>query len=97
MEFNGGMVPILETTEGVMVNESKPLAEFAVDYAGPNQGLKLWPHEKTGHGDVNGSLETVKQKLEILKYDKIMNCFWAPMMKKYKDDESLNALKERLP
>lgn len=33
----------------------------------------------------------------MLKFDKIMNNFWAPMMKKYKDDETINSLKERLP
>jgi hypothetical protein len=80
-----------------MVNESGPLAQFAVDFAGPNQGLKLWPYEKSAPGDLDASVQTVKMRLEMLKFDKIMNCFWSPMMKKYQDDESLNALKERLP
>lgn len=87
----------METTEGVTVNESAPIAQFAIDYAGPNQGLKLWPHENTGPGDVNSSVETVKHKLQMLKFDKIMNCFWAPMAHKYKDEATLNTLKERLP
>lgn len=62
-DFNGGFVPILETTEGVMVNESGPLAQFACDFAGPNQGLKLWPHEKVAPGDVNAGVGTVQHKL----------------------------------
>lgn len=44
LDFNGGLVPILETPTGTMINESGFIAEFGNDFAGPDQGLKLWPH-----------------------------------------------------
>ena len=58
LDFNGGFVPILETPSGTLINESGIIAEFANSYAGPNQGLKLWPHETAPLGDVEANMET---------------------------------------
>lgn len=89
---------MLETPEGTFVNESGFIAEFACTYA-PDQGLKLWPHEKAAPGNVEASAETVKHKLKMQKFDKLldMGTFWGAYMKYYKDEESFNKLKEKLP
>ena len=56
------MVPILESTDGKMINEHKVVAEFASDYAKPEDGVKLWPSEGT-NGDVAACMTTAKQRL----------------------------------
>ena len=58
LDFNGGFVPVLETPAGTMINESGFIAEFANSLAGPDQGLKLWPHEAAPLGDVEANMET---------------------------------------
>jgi len=50
--FNEGLIPILESPDGTMVNESGVIANFAIDFAPEGQGMKLWPHEGAPKGDI---------------------------------------------
>jgi len=70
LDFNGGFLPMLETSAGTMINESGFIAEFANSLAGPDQGLKLWPHETAPLGDVAANMETGQHKLFCQKNDK---------------------------
>jgi len=45
LDFNNGFVPILESSDGAMVNESAVISQFAVEYAKPTDGIKLLPSE----------------------------------------------------
>jgi len=45
LDFNNGLVPILETPDGTMVNESAVISSFASEYAQPTDGVKLLPSE----------------------------------------------------
>ena len=63
LAVNGGLVPILETTEGEMVQESAVIASFASDVALKGQGIPLWPHEAAEPGDVNAAMKTAKTKI----------------------------------
>ena len=58
VDFNGGLIPVLETPAGDMINESAVVQGFAVDFAPKDQGLKLWPHEAAEPGNVQASVKT---------------------------------------
>lgn len=45
VDFNNGMVPVLEVPSGELIPESGIAAEYALQVAGPNQGLKLIPDD----------------------------------------------------
>jgi len=47
---------VLETPAGAMIPESGFIAEFATSFAGPDQGLKLWPHEVAPLGNVAANI-----------------------------------------
>ena len=56
-DFNGGFIPMLESPDGTLVNETEVLLQFAYDYYtlkpvknwnGVEKGLPLWPHEVAG-------------------------------------------------
>ena len=36
LDFNGGLIPVLESPDGTLINESGFIAEFANEFAGPN-------------------------------------------------------------
>jgi len=59
LEFNNGLVPVLEDQSGKMVNESAIIAQLASDAAAPGQGLPLFPHEK----DASLTFETADHRL----------------------------------
>ena len=45
VDFNGGVLPVLEVPSGELIPESDILANYALQVAGPNQGLKLIPDD----------------------------------------------------
>ena len=59
LDFNNGFVPILESPEGTMINESAVISAFASDFAKTTDGIKLWPSEGKP-GDVAAAMETGK-------------------------------------
>lgn len=64
---------------------------FATDFAKPDQGLALWPHDAAPPGDLNASIATAEMRLAMAEFDKICaNGFWAFLMSKY-DNEEINA------
>jgi len=63
MKLNGGLVPVLESPDGTMVNESGFISEFANSYAPEGQGLAFWPHDVAPKGDVAANMKTVQHKL----------------------------------
>ena len=97
MDFNGGFLPILETPSGKMINESGVIAEFANSYAGPDQGLKLWPHETAPLGDVESNMETAKHKLFCQKFDKAtFGSFFGAFLANFKDEEKNKGFKQTI-
>ena len=59
MKLNGGLIPVLESPDGTMVNESGFIAEFAENFAPEGQGLVFWPHKAAPLGDVAANMKTV--------------------------------------
>ena len=71
-----------------MINESGFIAEFANSLAGPDQGLKLWPHEAAPLGDVEANMETGKHKLFAQAFDKVtFGAFFQAFLQKFADEE----------
>ncbi len=58
VDFNGGMVPILETTDGILIKESAIIAQLAIELGGDN-GVDLVPKDP-----IQGAL----MRMEIEKY-----------------------------
>ena len=56
-DFNGGFVPVLESSDGRMINEHAVVAAFASEFAKPEDGIKLWPSEGK-NGDVLACMTT---------------------------------------
>ena len=76
-----------------MINESGFIAEFANSLAGPDQGLKLWPHEAAPLGDVEANMETGQHKLFAQKFDKAtFGAFFQSYLSKYADEEKNKVL-----
>jgi glutathione S-transferase len=94
---NGGLVPILETTDGQMVQESAVLAQFASDYAPKGQGLPLWPHEAAEPGDAAACMKTAKAKIQIQRFDKFNSKFWQVWMGRWKNQEKNEDYKTQFP
>ena len=44
-EFNGGMIPVLEVPSGQLIPESQVIADYALQVAGSEQGIKLIPDD----------------------------------------------------
>jgi glutathione S-transferase len=92
-DFNGGLVPILESPDGTMVNESAIISQFAVEYAKAEDGLKLWPSEGKTQ-DIAACMLTGKHKLLMLEFDKFMGAFWGAYVSRFTDDEKINTMIE---
>ena len=45
VDFNGGMVPVLETRPDELIKESGIAAQFACEVAGPDKGVELIPKD----------------------------------------------------
>lgn len=64
--FNGGLVPILETQDGIMVPESGIIADWAEDLE-PNKGYKLYPADP---------LAKAQMKADIVNFTKFVPLFY---------------------
>lgn len=83
LDINGGLVPLLENPDGKIVYESAVIAEFAWNFAPPDQGLPLWPHQAKP-GDLNATMQTAAHKLEMLNFDKILSGgFWGALLSRF--------------
>lgn len=98
LDFNGGFIPVLETPEGHLVKESAVVAQFAVDYAGPNQGLKLWPNEGAV-GDVAASLAAAQMRINIQEFESlgVIGLWYNAMINKLADAERNQNIINKLP
>jgi len=93
LDFNKGFVPILESSDGTMINESAVISQFASEFAKASDGVKLWPCEGTT-GDLSASMETGKLRLAMLEWDAFMPKFFACYMGRFADKEKIEALAE---
>jgi len=71
LDFNNGFVPVLESPDGTMINESAVISNFASDYAKPTDGVKLLPSEGM-NGDLAAAIEAGKMRLAMQEFDKFM-------------------------
>ena len=94
--INGGLVPVLETPDGTTIYESAVIAELASNYQ-PGQGIPVWPHEAKP-GDLQASMQTAQMKLQMLKFDKLVNGnFWGPLLSRFQNEEKVAQLKTVIP
>ena len=68
LDFNGGFVPLLETPDGQMINESAVCMQFAMDYG--DSDVKLFPTGK------EHAMAAAKQRLLMLEFDSLFGPFW---------------------
>jgi len=96
LDVNGGFIPLLETPDGRIVYESAVVAEFAWNYT--DKGIPVWPHQAKP-GDLDANMGTAAMRLEIVKFDKMMNdfSFWGALLSRFQNEEKVAALKAGLP
>jgi len=66
LDFNNGFIPILEVPSGELFPESGIVADYALQVAGPNQGIKLIPDDVVLASKMR--VKMVKFDSEILKH-----------------------------
>lgn len=94
LDANGGYVPLLESPDGMIINESAVIMDFCNDIAPQGQGLDLWPHQ-SNPGDIKASMQTAKMKLQMQRFDKKLAPYFAKgMFRMYKEEESMTDLIE---
>ena len=81
VDFNGGFVPLLESPDGTMVNDSAIIMNFAAEKE-IGKGLKLWPHEHAP-GDIEANMKTAQMRLKMQEFDKLFAKFWGPYMSRF--------------
>jgi glutathione S-transferase len=96
LDFNGGLVPVLETPDGSMINESSVIASFAVEKEF-GKGMLLWPHECAPAGDLAANMKTAKMRLEMQKFDNFFGKFWGAYMARFNDEEKNAIYREEVP
>jgi len=77
LDFNGGMVPILETPAGDLIKESGVIAMFAHDQ-GKDHGFDLFPKDP---------IQAAKLRVEIENSSKYLSPLFAVMMSRGEDQE----------
>ena len=80
-DFNGGFVPILEFPSGEMVPESDIAVEFALQKAGPDQGLDLIPRDP---------LRAALMRAKIAEFNKRLPVAFAMVMTRFQDMEKID-------
>jgi glutathione S-transferase len=96
LDFNGGFMPVLESPDGTMINESAVIAMFASEYA-RGKGLPLTPSENAP-GDVAANMKTAQHRLMQLKFDPIsLAPIFMALGSKFADEEGSAKLRENLP
>jgi glutathione S-transferase len=66
LDFNGGLVPILENPQGELIKESGIIAQFAIELGG-DEGVALIPKDP---------FQAAKMRLEIERCSKIIGPFF---------------------
>ena len=70
VNYNGGLVPILEDQNTNLIHESSIIAAFSSDLS--SEGLPLWPHEIPSQSpDLKqyAAIETAYHRLKIQNFD----------------------------
>ena len=80
-DFNGGFVPILEFPSGEMVPESDIIVEFALQKAGPDQGLDLVPRDP---------LQAALMRAKIVEFNKRLPVAFAMATTRFQDMEKID-------
>ena len=83
-DFNGGLVPILETPAGDLIKESGVVAMFAHE-EGKDHGVDLFPKDP---------IEAAKLRVEIENASKYLTPFYATMLSRGEDQEKNKKLAE---
>lgn len=66
LKHNGGIIPILETPAGDLINESGVISHFAVEH-GKDQGLALIPSDPIAAAKMRLEIEAFHSKTPILR------------------------------
>ena len=74
VDFNGGLLPVLQATDGAMLKESDVIFNFAHDFAPVDQGLKLYPTDGAPSGDVAACQESAQHRLFMNEFDSKLLC-----------------------
>ena len=93
--FNGGLVPVLETPAGELMKESQVIMSFAENLKddGP---IPLWPHELK-KGDVAATMESCRQRLIVEEHKTMSDSkgkLYKLQMNKWENKEDLDEVKE---
>ena len=86
VDFNGGMVPVLETPAGELIRESGVVAMYAHE-AGKNNGIDLFPKD---------TIQAAKLRVEIENYSKYLNPFFTVYLSRGEDIEKNKKLVEMI-
>ena len=88
IDFNGGSVPVLETTTGVLVPESGIIAQWALEHS-PNEGIQLIPSDP---------LVAAKMRAQMDKFQKTLSGIFPMILSRGQDVEKIEKYKnETLP
>ena len=80
-DFNGGMVPILEFPTGDLIPESNIAAEYAMQVAGTDQGIKLIPDDP---------VQACHMRAKIVEFNSKLGKFWPLVMTRFGDMEKVD-------
>lgn len=83
VDFNGGMVPLLETRPDELIKESGIAAQFACELAGPDQGVELIPRDP---------IAAAKMRVLIEEHNKHLQPIYAVYGSRGEDPEKNQAL-----
>lgn len=81
-DFNGGMVPVLETPAGDLIKESGIVAQFAIEQGG-DDGVSLIPKDP---------IQAAKMRVEMDRCQQLLQPFFGIYMSRGEDPEKNKAL-----
>ena len=81
-DFNTGLLPILEFPTGEMAPESDIAIEYALQTAGPEQGINLIPSDP---------LQAALMRVKIAEFNKRLPLAYAMNMSRFQDVEKIDA------
>ena len=89
-DFNNGFIPVLEVPSGDLIPESNIVSDYALQVAGPNQGLKLIPDDP---------VLTAKMRVKMADFDnKVLPLFFGMYLSRYADMEKIDTyVREGVP
>ena len=75
LAFNNGFIPVLEVPSGELFPESDINSNYALDVAGPNQGLKLIPDDPVLAAKMRVKMQEFDKKILSLNFGMYMSRF----------------------